>query len=227
VKLVGAAVPPVHPANMWTPNRRICHRPNPNAGIMEQVLKGTNSIVLRNAFNSETFIFPDVQDDPSQTTFRCVLEKGGSGGGNGLLHIHRSADETFKIHSGQIVLIVDGHEHLVEAGKSATVPRGTPHCFRNGGVGTAEMNVVFTPAQNHREFFVNFATLVKKRPQWFSAKGDPNFLLIALVLHTYRNHLYLAGIPIVLQKFLFACLAPIARLRGYQLETLPNERFHK
>jgi mannose-6-phosphate isomerase-like protein (cupin superfamily) len=194
---------------------------------LDSTTSRARNLIIRNTFNGETFIFSNVQNHPMQTRFRCILEKGGSGGGNALAHIHPLADETFEVESGRMVVVIDGCEHVVEAGKTITVPRGTPHCFRNGGIGPAEMNVVFTPAQNHREFLVNFATLVEKRPQWFSAKGDPNFLLIALVLHTYRNHLYLAGIPIVLQKVLFACLAPIARLRGYQLETLPNERFHK
>jgi Cupin domain len=187
----------------------------------------TINLILRNTFNGETFIFSDVQNDAMETRFRCILDKGGSGGGNALVRVHPLADETFEVEAGCIMVVIDGHEHMVEAGRSITVPRGTPHYFRNGGDEIAEMSVRFTPAQNHREFFMNFATLVEKRPQRFSAKGDPNFLLIALVLHTYRNHLYLAGIPIILQKFLFACLAPIARLRGYQLETLPNGRFHK
>jgi hypothetical protein len=46
------------------------------------------------------------------------------------------------------------------------------------------------------------------------------------VLHTYREHLYLAGPPIFLQKFIFALLAPLARLCGYRMaiEPLCEER---
>ena len=190
---------------------------------LDSITSLTTNLILRNAFNGETFIFPDVQNDPMETRFRCILDKGGSGGGNALVHIHPLADETFEVKSGRIAVVIEGYENIVEAGRSVTVTRGTPHYFKNGGDEIAEMVIRFTPAQNHQEFFINFATLVEKKPRWFSAKGDPNFLLITLVLHTYRNHLYLAGVPIILQKFLFACLAPIARLRGYRLEMLPRD----
>ena len=63
--------------------------------------------------------------------------------------------------------------------------------------------------------------LTKKRPEWFSAEGDPNLLLIALLLHSYRDHLYLAGIPVFVQKLIFAALSPLARVRGYRLEVEP------
>ncbi|MGL5138067.1 MAG: hypothetical protein ACRC7G_09895 [Beijerinckiaceae bacterium] len=63
-------------------------------------------------------------------------------------------------------------------------------------------------------------------PEWFSPRGDPNLLLIALVLHTYRDHLYLAGIPLIVQKLLFAAVSPLARLRGYRtaIEPLTGKR---
>ena len=64
-------------------------------------------------------------------------------------------------------------------------------------------------------------TAAAKRTHWFSERGDPHFLLIALILHTYRNHLYLAGPPLLLQKILFAVLAPLARLKGCRLEIEP------
>ncbi|HEY7599861.1 MAG TPA: hypothetical protein VH741_08040, partial [Candidatus Limnocylindrales bacterium] len=75
--------------------------------------------------------------------------------------------------------------------------------------------------QQHLRFFANFAIATEKRPQWFSAKGDPGLLMIALALHAYRDHLYLVGLPIFVQKLLFAALAPIARVRGYRLEIGP------
>jgi hypothetical protein len=44
---------------------------------------------------------------------------------------------------------------------------------------------------------------------------------MALMLHTYRGHFYLAGPPIWLQKVMFAALAPVARLKGYRLPLMP------
>ncbi|TCU76812.1 hypothetical protein EDE08_102350 [Bradyrhizobium sp. R2.2-H] len=176
---------------------------------------------LRNAFNKETFVFSGPLDNLDVARFGVILEKGGSGGGNALVHVHPGADEHFAVRSGRVKIVVDGREQVVEAGGGVTVPRGRPHYFANVGEGNAELEVSFTPAQQHLRFFANFVTLTAKQPKWFSSAGDPNFLLIALVLHAYRNHMYLAGVPIWLQKLLFAVLAPMARLSGYRLAIEP------
>ncbi|QDF38499.1 cupin domain-containing protein [Bradyrhizobium symbiodeficiens] len=176
---------------------------------------------LRNAFNRETFVFSGLLDNRDVARFGVILETGGSGGGNALVHVHPGADEHFAVRSGRVKFVVDGREHVVEAGGSVTVPRGRPHYFANAGDCNAELDVSFTPAQQHLRFFANFVTLTMKQPKWFSSAGDPNVLLIALVLHAYRDHMYLAGLPIWLQKLMFAVLAPLARLAGYRLAIEP------
>jgi len=176
---------------------------------------------LRNAFNKETFVFSGLLDNRDVARFGVILEKGGSAGGNALVHVHPAADEHFAVKSGRVKFVVDGREQLVDAGGSVTVPRGRPHYFANAGDSNAELEVSFTPAQQHLRFFANFVTLTAKQPKWFSSAGDPNVLLIALVLHAYRDHMYLAGVPIWLQKLLFAVLAPMARLAGYRLAIEP------
>jgi mannose-6-phosphate isomerase-like protein (cupin superfamily) len=191
--------------------------------MLSEIKRGAK---LRNAFNKETFVFSGPVDDPAVARFEVILEQGGSGGGNALLHIHPGADEHFAVKSGRIKIVVEGREQIVEGGGSAVVPRGKPHFFANAGDGAAELEIEFRPAQQQLRFFANFATLAAHRTAWFSSKGDPNLLLIALVLHTYREHLYLAGPPIFLQKFIFALLAPLARLCGYRMaiEPLCEER---
>lgn len=171
--------------------------------------------VLRNAMNREIFVFAETPDDRESTAFRVILDAGGSGGGNALVHVHPLADETFSVITGRLKVTLAGAEHVVPAGERFTIPRGSPHFFRNGHDGATEAEVRFTPAQRHRDFFMTFARIAESRPDWFSAKGDPHLLLIALFLHGFRDHLYLAGPPVALQKLLFAALAPIARWRGY------------
>lgn len=175
-------------------------------------------LVLRNELNGETFLFPEGPDEDDSTSFDVLLDPGGTGGGNALSHVHPVARETFAVHRGKLAVVVNGRACVVGAGQSVSVPPGARHHFRNIGEGVASFTVTFAPAQQHRAFFENFARLVDRRPQWFSDQGDPDVLLIALVLHTYRNHLYLSGMPVLLQKLLFAILAPIARFSGYRLE---------
>jgi mannose-6-phosphate isomerase-like protein (cupin superfamily) len=188
-------------------------------GMSEMIEQGA---VLRNAFNKETFIFSGRLDDPDVAKFDVVLEKSGSGGGNALVHVHPGADEHFMVKTGRIKVVIDGREHIVGPGERAIVPRGRPHYFANAGEGSAEVTIEFRPAQQHLRFFANFASIAEKHPEWFSAAGDPRLRLVALKFNTYRDHLYLAGIPAVVQKVLFALLAPIARLRGYRMEIEPK-----
>lgn len=175
-------------------------------------------IKLRNAANGETFVFADAGESGR---FDVLLEAGGSGGGNALLHVHPRADERFDVRAGHIAVLIDGREQVVGPGETAVVPRGASHCFRNAGEGMAAITISFSPPQRHGRFFLNFAMTAERHPAWFSAKGDPNLLLIALVLHSYRDHLYLARLPRWLQKALFAALAPVARSRGYRLALDP------
>ena len=175
------------------------------------------TITLRNAFNRETFIFSGGLDNPDPA-MDVVLEEGGSGGGNALVHVHPGAAETFVVRSGRLRIVIDGKETFVDAGGTATVPKGRPHYFTNAHTGTTQATVSFEPPQRHVHFFIDFATLTEKRPQWFSPRGDPKLLLIAAFLHRYKGHLYLAGPPVFVQKLLFALLAPIARLMGYRVD---------
>jgi mannose-6-phosphate isomerase-like protein (cupin superfamily) len=73
---------------------------------------------LHNAFNKETFVFSGPVDDPAVARFDVVLEQGGTGGGNALLHIHPYAEEHFSIRSGQIKVVVEDKEHVVGPGES-------------------------------------------------------------------------------------------------------------
>jgi len=176
--------------------------------------------VVRNDFNKETFIFT-VTDDPEVARFDVILDKGGCGGGNALVHVHPLAEERFVMTSGRVKIVIDGQEHLIGPGEEAIVPKGKPHCFVNGWDDTTTFTVEFRPAQEHLLFFANFARVTAEHPEWFSAKGNPDFLLIAAGLHRFKDHIYLDRPPVIVQKLLFAVLAPIARLFGYVFEASP------
>lgn len=174
-------------------------------------------LVLRNHFNGETFTFPP-ETHGSAARFACELEPGGSGGGDGLLHVHPVACETFQVTQGCLGVTIDNIHHLVRAGECVIVRPGQRHRFRNESPGRTNFVVEFTPAQRHREFFMTFARLTDDRPSWFSPSGKPNLLLTALMLHRFSGHLYLAHLPIWLQRAAFALLARVAVLLGYELQ---------
>ncbi|WP_117192525.1 cupin domain-containing protein [Rhizobium terrae] len=176
-----------------------------------------------NHFNKETFVFTDPMESEALAKFDVVLEKGGSGGGNAIAHIHPKADEYFHVRKGRLMIMIDGIEHVADAGETVMVPRGKAHFFRNAHDGETHATVSFTPGQKHLRFFLNLAASTVLTPENFSPAGDPKLLPIALKLNAYRDHLYIAGPPIWVQKLIYAALAPIAWLMGYRLIVAPND----
>ncbi|TAG12795.1 MAG: cupin domain-containing protein, partial [Rhodobacterales bacterium] len=126
------------------------------------------------------------------------------------------------VRSGRLKIVLDKKVIHVGPGESLTVPRGVEHCFVNAAAGETVATVSFDPPQDHLAFFRNFALLTQERPDWFSASGKAPLLLIALSLHHFQDHLYLAGPPVWLQRRLFAVLAVVARWRGYRLMVSPT-----
>ena len=180
----------------------------------------TPGLTLVNAFNHETFVFT-TPESAEIAEFEVHLGPGGSGGGNAMAHTHPKTDETFTVRSGLLNVAIDGRMHELRPGETITVPHGKPHFFRNASEGDTAVIIRFTPAQHQLRFFLNFATIAQNHPEWFGPKGDPSFLLMALTLHTFKDHFYVAGPPVWVQKILFATLAPIARLRGYKAVVKP------
>ncbi|MCY1669204.1 cupin domain-containing protein [Rhizobium sp. SL86] len=190
---------------------------------MQQALVTANTHIT-NAYNKETFVFTHPYDGEDPARFDVILGEGGSGGGNAIAHIHPEADETFHVQEGCLEVMIDGTPHIVEAGHSVTVPKGSAHCFRNAFSGETRATVSFHPPQQQLRFFLNLAMWTAEEPRNFSAKGDAKLLPMALALHAYRDHLYIAGPPIWFQKLLFAVLAPIAGLTGRRLAIKPSVR---
>jgi quercetin dioxygenase-like cupin family protein len=180
----------------------------------------TPGLTLVNAFNDETFVFT-TPESTEAAEFEVRLGPGGSGGGNAMAHIHPKTDENFTVRSGRLTVSIDGQIHQLQLGETITIPAGKPHFFRNAHEGDTAVIIRFTSAQHQLRFFLNFATIAQNRPEWFGSKGEPSFLLMALTLHTFKDHFYVAGPPVWMQKMLFATLAPIARLMGYKMVVGP------
>jgi quercetin dioxygenase-like cupin family protein len=58
-----------------------------------------------------------------------MVEDRMRGGKATPLHVHPHSDETFYVVEGEIVVHVDGTDHVVSAGGVAVAPRGVPHAF--------------------------------------------------------------------------------------------------
>lgn len=177
---------------------------------------------IRNAFNGETFIFTHVDEGASEFQCDVFIEAGGMKTGTGRQHLHPDADEEFIVKAGKLKLMVDGEWRMLEPGERFRVQRGVPHLFRNGHEGETVFTTKFTPAQQFLRFFLNMSLNTANHPEWYDERGEPSLVLRALALHAFAGHGYGAGIPIWLQKVLFAALTPIALLQGYSLAMPPR-----
>jgi quercetin dioxygenase-like cupin family protein len=61
------------------------------------------------------------------------------------LHVHPESDETMIVLEGEIVLHLDGTDHVVGAGGVASAPRGLPHAFLVSGADGACVLFLHTP----------------------------------------------------------------------------------
>lgn len=190
---------------------------------MRKALVPANTRIL-NPYNKETFVFTHPYEGTVSSRMDVVLGKGGSGGGNAIAHIHPETDEIFTVNSGCVMVMIDGKEHFAVEGQSITVPKGASHFFRNAFDGDTHLTVSFVNAQEHLRFFLNLARWTSEYPGYFKADGSVKLLPIALALHAFRDHLYISGPPVWVQKTLYAALAPLARLAGYRLAAKPASR---
>jgi quercetin dioxygenase-like cupin family protein len=187
-----------------------------------KLLPVTEGDRVRNAFNGETFIFTHLSENAEVVQFDVYLEPGGMLTGTGSQHVHPGADEDFTVISGKLAVVVAGAPRMLGPGQSLNVLRGTPHYFRNGHEGETLLTVRFSPGQQFLRFFLNMSLGTANHPEWYNDRGEPPLLLRALALHAYAGHGYAAGIPIWVQKALFAALSPVAVLKGYRLSVPPR-----
>ncbi len=119
-------------------------------------------------------------------------------------HLHPEQDEHFEVEYGEMLFVVDGEEHLLAAGDTIDIPRGTAHRARNhSGERPAFVRWETRPALRSGEFFAVAARL----------GTEAGLLKAALLAHEYRDVFRPAG-PV---GRLVPVVARLARLRGLQL----------
>jgi quercetin dioxygenase-like cupin family protein len=61
------------------------------------------------------------------------------------LHVHPESDETMIVLDGEILMHLDGVEHVIAAGGIAIAPRGVPHAFKVVGPDGTRLLCLHTP----------------------------------------------------------------------------------
>ena len=133
-------------------------------------------------------------------------------------HLHPGQDERFEVLSGELRTKVDGRERTLCAGDSLEIPRGTAHQMWNGAGEPARVRWVTSPAGRTLAWFRELDAL--QRSGRVGRNGLPGPLAFAVYLTEYRDVFRLAGpLPAPVLRGVFAALAPLGRLRGYEART--------
>jgi quercetin dioxygenase-like cupin family protein len=142
-------------------------------------------------------------------------------------HVHPVVHESFTVVRGRVGFRLDGRESVAGPGKRLHIPPGMAHDWWNAGEEEAHVTVEIRPGGRFEEMIVNLFGLAQDGKT--NSKGMPNLLQAALFAREFEDVLYFTRPPRAVQKVLFAVLAPIARLLGYEgsypeyLERGPSE----
>lgn len=127
-------------------------------------------------------------------------------------HVHPSSTEVFTVVRGVLGVRIDGQERRAEAGTRVVVPPGTAHDWWNAGDDTAWVVVEVDPGRRFEAMIRNLFGLA--RDGRTDASGRPGLLQAALLAREFDDTIRFTSPPRVVQRTLFAALAPLARLRG-------------
>jgi mannose-6-phosphate isomerase-like protein (cupin superfamily) len=129
-------------------------------------------------------------------------------------HIHPSITERFRVVSGNLCVKVNGGEAILRPGDEVTVPPGTPHDWWNAGDVEAQVVVEIDPG---RRFELMLTTLFGLANDGLTdEKGMPHLLQLAVIADEFQDVIEFCSPPRLVQRAMFAILAPIGRALGYR-----------
>ncbi len=170
--------------------------------------------VIENPVTGQRLIFLITSADSDGELFAAegIFSPGGFAG---VPHVHPQQDERFEVLAGDAAFDIDGARHVLTAGDTIDVPRGTPHTFANDGHEEMRVRFEFRPALTSTEHFYELYFAFAQHGR-VNAKAMPGLLDVATVWPVTSEHAVLATPPPVIQHALFRVLAPVARITGRQ-----------
>ncbi len=129
-------------------------------------------------------------------------------------HVHSSITERFRVVSGRLTVCVNGAESTLGPGDEVTIKPGTPHDWWNAGDVETQIVVEIDPG---RRFELMISTLFGLANDGLTNdKGLPHLLQLAVIADEFRDVVEFSKPPRIVQRLMFAVLAPIGRALGYR-----------
>jgi len=168
--------------------------------------------------------FRDVPEDPDTDPLSFDMWLSASGSHGPMLHVHPEQDESLTVKSGRMGLSHDDETETLTGGETAVVPAGDPHRFWNAGSETLHIRGSVTPGLR-TEAFMRITYGLARDGDPVTPSGMPlNALRLAVLLSEYDDMLWLAALPLWVQRFGVGLVATLGRAAGYDnsyVEFLP------
>jgi mannose-6-phosphate isomerase-like protein (cupin superfamily) len=139
------------------------------------------------------------------------------------LHIHTTFVEKFLVLNGELDMIVGDPKRpfKLQAGQRGFVPLRSVHRFWNSSDQPVEFEVEIMPSRNFTQTLETLFALANAGG--VKADGSPRHPFDLAIIGQLSES-YLPGLPIWLQKTLFALIASIARFVGHQTIKAPTRQ---
>lgn len=160
-----------------------------------------------------TFLKRAQETDGEFARIEVVVEPGAIGPPE---HVHPRQEEFFRVLSGTFGGRVDGDEFELNEGEELTVWSGSHHAWWNAEDDEELRFIVeMRPAMQVEEFLETFHGL--GRDGRTNDDGLPNPFQLAVFGQAYWNDVRVVSPPAIVQRVMYAVLAPIGRrLLGYK-----------
>ncbi|HEU4737222.1 MAG TPA: cupin domain-containing protein [Solirubrobacterales bacterium] len=168
--------------------------------------------VYENRVQGDRFVVREGSEDTAgeRLVGDLHIRPGGAVAGK---HVHAYITERFEVLAGSVRFHIDGREEVVGAGQKVEVPPGVVHDWWNIG-DEAQVLVDIRPAERFELMIQNLYGLANDGKT--DARGVPKLLPLALFAREFRAEGEFVRPPRIVQRILFAALAPLARARGYR-----------
>lgn len=169
--------------------------------------------VYENRVQGDRFVVREGSEDSGgeRLTGDLYVRPGGRVAGK---HTHSYITERFEVLAGTVRFHLDGRDEIARPGEQVEVPPGVVHDWWNIGDDEAHVFVDIRPAERFELMIQNLYGLANDGQT--NAKGVPTLLPLALFAREFRREGEFVRPPRIVQRILFAALAPVARARGYR-----------
>jgi quercetin dioxygenase-like cupin family protein len=172
--------------------------------------------VVVSAATGETFQFVQTSADTDGRLLQIDMIIAPGGGAKAApMHIHPKSEERFYIQKGELTYVMNGKQGVAKAGDTVIIPPNVPHTWFNDTDRELLFRVEIEPAMDMEKLFEGLGGAVQAGVIVEGKQASP--FLLAMTIHKYPDNLYLAGVPVWLQKPVMAVLAWIGcHIVGYQ-----------